>query len=170
MPRHGRQDKGLAVPNYRIMDENTKTFKLWNRFISAFISRASELAYIEGAQGTARLLACLHDFIRYMQQEAEWAPLDDELKAVVNYVTLCRLRESARGLTLPEENSFFVRRMMLVDAVMQVLTLDSPTDEPDKDLEIRVDVVNHGGNKRLILTVEKTLSSGKEKLKRQWDL
>ena len=94
----------------------------WERdfaFVGDFISRAADLAYVEGAQGTSRLLACLRGVLRYLRQDAEWVPLADELKAVEDYITLCRVRDSDRRLSLPQADSRFVPHRMLVDSVMQ---------------------------------------------------
>ena len=56
---------------YYRMDTNNNNFTRQNDFISSLILRASELAYVEGAQGASHLLACLHGFIRYMRQDAK---------------------------------------------------------------------------------------------------
>ena len=115
------------------------SLKRQNDFISGQIRRASELAYVEGAQDASGLLACLHSFIRYLQQDAEWVPLSDEMKAVDDYIALCRLGDGARGLALPDTRSCFVRRMMLVDAVMQACPPDSRADAPRAEFDIRVE-------------------------------
>ena len=146
----------------------------WERdfaFVGDFISRAADLAYVEGAQGTSRLLACLRGFLRYLRQDAEWVPLADELKAVEDYITLCRVRDSDRRLSLPQADSRFVPHRMLVDSVMQACALDFPANTPGVELGIRVELNDAGdGRCRLILTVDKTIPSGTEQFKRQWEL
>ena len=153
------------------MDEKKNAWERDFAFVGDFISRAADLAYVEGAQGTSRLLVCLCGFLRYLRQDSAWVPLADELKAVEDYMTLCRMWDSGCNLSLPEPGSQFVPHRLLVDAVMRACAADFQANQPGTDLSVRIELLNPGkGKARLTLTVDKSLPSGAEHLKRQWEL
>lgn len=153
------------------MDEKKNAWERDFAFVGDFISRAADLAYVEGAQGTSRLLACLRGFLRYLRQDSAWVPLADELKAVEDYMTLCRVWDNRRNLTLPDPGSQFVPHRLLVDAVMKACAADFQANQPGTDLSIKIELLNTGqGKALLILMVDKSLPSGAEHLKRQWEL
>ena len=137
------------------------------RFVCDTISRTCDLAYVEGAQGTARLLGCMHTFVRYIIQPNEWTPLSDELAAVKDYITFCHLHNSNQSVKLPDDDSYFVRHMSLVGPVMDLC----PIDEPDMNIDICVEIIrNDTTSKQLVFTIKKESRSKSEEYKQQWDL
>ena len=86
-------------------------------WLRGVLVQASELATIEGAPQTARVLACADRILRYMQHAEDWVLLSAEMLCVKDYVELIHARVGKRvALTWPRDE-LFVKRFSIVSFV-----------------------------------------------------
>lgn len=64
----------------------------WTDYMLEVLMQASELASVEGAQGAFRLLTCAHRLLRYISLDEDWAPLEEELSCLSDYIAIRQAR------------------------------------------------------------------------------
>lgn len=111
-----------------------------NRFMRAILVRGEQLANIEGAQETARLLQTTASLMAYLCDERDWGPAGDELRAMRDYgdiLRICFARRISLSCELPPDR--FIRRRVLLDALLEICSLDDVlSDSAGRNLEIQI--------------------------------
>ena len=134
-----------------------------------FLMQASELAYVEGAQGTARLLGCMRRIFRYVGATREWVPFADEVAAVRDFVEIRRARFGNRiRLLAVADNSLFLPRMSVLDAVMEACNPEILLTDPAAELELRLDYAPQPAPGCLTLYVTKISATGECQTEKRW--
>lgn len=140
--------------------------------ISEFLTQASQLADIEGAQGTARLLASMQRLVKHMGLRAQWVPLSDEWAALKDLIEIRKGRFGNRiHLSQMPLVMIFVPHMALVSAAEEACAPDEMLKDPACEFEIEVQIrqdVAVGYVLRMI--IRKTGADGCEETQRQWTL
>ena len=140
--------------------------------ISEFLTQASQLADIEGAQGTARLLASMQRLVKHMGLCAQWVPLSDEWAALKDLMEIRKGRFGNRIHLSPMPlTALFVPRMALVGSTEEICAPEAMLKDPLCEFEIEVQVrqdVAVGYVLRVI--IRKTGADGCEETQRQWTL
>ena len=133
-----------------------------------FLMQASELAYVEGAQGTARLLGCMRRILRYVGAARDWVPFADEAAAVRDFMEIRRARFGNRiRLASVADNSLFLPRMSVLDAVMEMCSSEILLADPTAELELRLDYEPTPPGS-LTLRVTNTSAAGECRTERRW--
>ena len=115
-----------------------------NDWLRGVLVQASELATIEGALQTARVLTCADRILRYMDHEPDWVPLSAEMLCVRDYVELIHARVGKRvQLTWPCEE-LFVRRASVMSFVDECCSLEEILAHPG-DYAIDLDIEGGAG-------------------------
>jgi hypothetical protein len=140
--------------------------------ISEYLTQASQLADIEGAQGTARLLASMQRLIRHMGLRAEWVPLSDEWAALKDLIEIRKGRFGNRiHLGSMPVAALFAPRMALVGAAEEACAPDELLRDPACEFEIEVQIRQDVALGYVLrMTVRRTGSNGCEDFQRQWTL
>jgi len=142
-----------------------------SEIIGEFLTQASQLADIEGAQGTARVLASMQRLVRHMGLRAEWVPLPDEWAALKDLIEIRKGRFGNRiHLGAMPPGAVFVPRMALAGAAAEVCAPDEMLKDPACEFEIEAEVAEHAGGCTLQMTVRKTGADGCGDYHRQWAL
>ena len=96
-----------------------------NHIIDTVLVRAEQLANIEGAEETAKLLRTFYRLLNYQRDGREWGLVRDEMLAVEDYCLLLRscfgTRCSVQCTLSPDS---FAMRKVLLDAVMDICPID----------------------------------------------
>ena len=136
------------------------------------LTQASQLAYVEGAQGTARLLGCMQRLARYSMRSAEWAPFSEEWERLKDLVEIRRglFGERIRLYDAPD-TALFVPCMSLVEAVGEIGVFDAPVEDASCEIDV---IVQHKQDTAkgciLLLTVRKTTNEETVEAIREWKL
>jgi len=139
--------------------------------ISEFLTQASQLADIEGAQGTARLLASMQRLIRYMGSRAQWVPLPDEWAVLQDLIEIRKGRFGNRIRLAPMPRAaLFVPRMALVGAADELCAPDELLKDPLCEFEIEARVLEGAEGCTLRMAVRRTGADGREETERRWTL
>lgn len=101
-----------------------------DEWLRGVLVQASELATIEGAPQTARVLACADRILRYMRHPEDWVPLVSEMLCVKDYLELIHARVGKRvALHWPNEE-LFVKRASVVSFVDEHCSLEEILAQP----------------------------------------
>ena len=143
-----------------------------SEMIGEFLTQASQLADIEGAQGTARLLASMQRLVRHMESRAEWVPLPEEWAALKDLIEIRRGRFGNRIHLLPSPRAaLFVPRMALVGAAEELCAPDELLKGPPCEFEIEAKILQDvAAGYVLVMTVRKTSADGQQETERRWPL
>lgn len=143
-----------------------------SEMISEFLTQASQLADIEGAQGTARLLASMQRLVRYMGSRAEWVALPEEWAVLKDLIEIRKGRFGNRIHLRPAPRAaLFVPRMALVGAVEELCAPDELLRDPLCEFEIEAKILQDvATGYALVMTVRKTGAGGQEETERRWPL
>ena len=123
--------------------------------MQAFLTQASDLAYVEGAYGVHRVLACASRLLRHMAG-AGLAPLEDELKCLTDYLSICKARFGNRFYLQPfRADGLFIERMHVIAFIDEHISAERLLSNPDTeyhiDCEQRLSVSE--GTKKMMLHV-----------------
>ena len=88
-----------------------------DEWMRGVLVQASELATIEGAPQTARVLACADRILRYMRHPEDWVPLVSEMLCVKDYVELIHARVGKRVALVWPKEELFVKRASVVSFI-----------------------------------------------------
>ena len=140
--------------------------------ICEYLTPASQLADIEGAQGTARLLASMQRLIRYAALRSGWVPLTDEWAALKDLIEIRKGRFGNRiHLGTMPQAALFVPRMALVNAAEEACAPDEMLRDPAREFEIEAQVHQDMAlGYQLRLTVHRAGTRGDADFMRQWTL
>jgi hypothetical protein len=140
--------------------------------ISEFLTQASQLADIEGAQGTARLLASMQRLVRYMESRAEWVPLPEEWAVLKDLMEIRKGRFGNRIHLGPAPRAaLFVPHMALVGAAEELCAPDEMLRDPLCEFEIQAKILHDVATGYvLLMTVKRTSADGQEETERRWPL
>ncbi len=143
-----------------------------SEMIGEFLTQASQLADIEGAQGTARLLASMQRLVRYMGSRAEWVPLPEEWAVLKDLIEIRKGRFGNRfHLGSAPRAALFVPRMALVGAAEEICAPDELLRDPLCEFEIEAKILQDvATGYALVMTVRKTGAGGQEEIERRWPL
>ena len=143
-----------------------------SEMISEFLTQASQLADIEGAQGTARLLASMQRLVRYMESRAEWVPLPEEWAVLKDLMEIRKGRFGNRIHLGPTPRAaLFVPRMALVGAAEELCAPDEMLRDPLCEFEIQAKILQDvATGYALLMTVKRTSADGQEETERRWPL
>ena len=141
-----------------------------SEMISEFLTQASQLADIEGAQGTARLLISMQRLVRYMGSRADWVQLPEEWAVLKDLIEIRKGRFGNRIHLGPAPRAaLFVPRMALVGAAEELCAPDELLRDPLSEFEIEARIlqdVSQGYS--LVMTVRKTGAGVQEEIERRW--
>ena len=135
-----------------------------DEWLQGVLVQASELATIEGAPQTARVLACADRILRYMRHPEDWVPLASEMACVKDYVELIHARVGKRvALTWPKDE-VFVKRASVVSFVEAHCSLEEILAQPgdyaisltraDETLTAEVRAASEDGERAYTLTIQ----------------
>ena len=140
--------------------------------ICDYLTQASQLADIEGAQGTARLLASMQRLVRHAALCRDWVPLADEWAALKDLIEIRKGRFGNRIHLGPMPcAALFVPRMALVNAAEAACAPDEMLRAPACEYEIEVQIRQDMAlGYRLRMAVRKTGVCEGADFVRQWTL
>ena len=143
-----------------------------SEMISEFLTQASQLADIEGAQGTARLLASMQRLVRYMESRAGWVPLPEEWAVLKDLMEIRKGRFGNRIHLGPAPRAaLFVPRMALVGAAEELCAPDEMLRDPLCEFEIQAKILHDvATGYALLMTGKRTSAEGQEETERRWPL
>ena len=102
-------------------------------FMQAFLTQASELACVEGAHGTHRLLTCASRLLRHMS-DTGLTPLEDELKCLADYLSTRKARFGNRFHLHPFcADSLFIERMSIIAFIHKHISVERLLNNPDME-------------------------------------
>lgn len=117
-----------------------------NRLLNEILIRGEQLANLEGAGETARLLQSTASLINYFGDERSWGPAGDELNALRDYgnvIRACFGRKMRIDCALPED--LFIRRRVLLNELLKSCSTDRILmDKSDKAIDVRISVLENG--------------------------
>lgn len=111
-----------------------------DRLMKAILIRGEQLANIEGAIETAKLLQSTAALLNYLGDERSWGFLRDELCALQDYGDIllsCFGKRVRLECSLSED--LFIRRRVLLSALLEVCTPDRILmNESSKNIDIKI--------------------------------
>jgi hypothetical protein len=130
-------------------------------WLRGVLVQASELATIEGAPQTARVLACADRILRYMRHPEDWVQLSAEMLCVKDYVELIHARVGKRVALVWPRDELFVKRASIVSFVDEHCSLEEILARPG-DYAISLTRAESG----LVAEVRVTLEDGEREFTR----
>lgn len=140
--------------------------------ISEFLTQASQLADIEGAQGTARLLASMQRLVRYMGSCADWVPLSEEWAVLKDLIEIRKGRFGNRiHLARAPRAAIFVPRMSLVGTAEELCAPDELLEDPLCEFDIEVKILQDVATGYVLhMNVRKNGADRRKEMERRWAL
>ena len=121
-------------------------FRDVNRLLNEILIRSEQLANLEGAVETARLLQSTASLMNYFGDERSWGPAGDEMKALRDYGNVLRAcfgRKVRIDCALPAD--LFIRRRVLLNELLKICSTDRILmDKSGKAVDIRISVLESG--------------------------
>ncbi|MCL1795592.1 MAG: histidine kinase [Clostridia bacterium] len=105
-------------------------------FMRAFLTQASELACVENAQGTHRVLTCASRLLRHMS-DTGLAPLADELECLADYLSILKARFGNRfHLAAFPAEELFIERARVISFIDEHIDVERLLNDPDVEYRI----------------------------------
>ena len=137
-------------------------------FMRTFLTQASELACVEGAQGTHRVLTCASRLLRHMSGTG-LTPLEDELMCLNDFLSIRKARFGNRfHLTSFCADGLFIARMGIITFVDGHISAERLLNDPD--MEYKVDCERHLDVARGVVLRVRVRESGEHMTEHTCDL
>lgn len=123
-----------------------------NLLMKAILIRGEQLANIEGALETARLLQSTAALLNYLGDERSWGLLQDEVRVLRDYGNIC-LNCFGKRLEIEcmPSQDMFIRRRVLLNALLEICTPDRIlAAESAKNLNLRITAQEDGQEGNLL--------------------
>lgn len=94
-------------------------------FTYNFLVNASQMAYVEEAHGTYKLLQSFNELFRYVVKDSKTVMLTDEFRVLKNYIDILKMRYGDRiNISIPKEielKNIFIKRLSVLDFIDNIL-------------------------------------------------
>ena len=105
-------------------------------FMQAFLTQASELACVEGADGTHRVLTCASRLLRHITR-AGLAPLEDEMECLADYLSIRTARFGNRFHLRPfYGDGLFIERSLIISFIDGRISTEGLLNDPDMEYRV----------------------------------